>query len=472
MRRLLFLALGLAGCAKGAAPETDQGPLVPDAASSIPSASAAAPAIALDASAAPGKELLTFVGMLGTRADTRIALERAGNDLTMAMDTSTDKRSFRGAMKDTTHFVVTEIVKGRAPATFEGELTASGLTGQSKEPDAKKSLAFAGVPITVFDASSTFDESYVGSLGGKIRIRMKLTRSGEKLTGVYRYARSKEDLRLVGTVIPDGHFALQESSANGQITGKFQGIFLRRSAAIGDWSSPDGKHSFVFALQRGDAYPETLTLGYGGRLSPQEDHREAANCVAETIFPQVVDLKSKAAETALNPKLRDLGGGGAAKGPMTCEGATAELPWSTESGYEVTAQRDRYVGITFSSSGFAGGAHGFGASTCRVIDLETGNVVALSPLLTADGRAKMSKLVTEKIKKAQNLKSLTEGGFFDDVAKVSPDTNVCFAKNGVEVLFNDYEIAPHVVGPTDVQLTKNEVRAFFGKSELTDALFK
>lgn len=474
MRRLLFLALVICGggCAKGSDKASDKGTTSPDASTNAPPSSAANATVAADASSATQKELLTFVGTLGSHTDTRIAVERQGKDLTITMDSASDQRSFRGALKDATHFAAIEIVKGHAPATFEGELTATRMTGQSKEPDAKTPLAFSGVPITVFEAALTFDESYVGSLGGKIRIRAKLTRAGGKLTGVYRYARSKEDLRLAGTVSADGRFVLQESNAKGQITGVFQGIFLRQSGAVGDWSSPDGKHSFHFGLQRGDAYPETLTLEYGGHLAPQEDHREAPNCVVETIFPQAVGLKSKDAEGALNAKLRELGGGAAPKIPLTCEGATPDLPWSTETGYEVTGQRGRYLGVTFSTSGFAGGAHGFGGSNCLVVDLETGSVVALSPLLSPGGRAKLDKLVTEKIKKARNLKSLTEGGYFEDEAKVSPDTNVCFDKGGVDVLFNDYEIAPHVVGPTDVPLTKDEVRALFGKNELTDALFK
>ncbi len=471
MKRLLCVALAIAGCDKGAEKTTEKTSTAADSAVTAASSSVTPPVTMADASA-PRSTLQTFVGTLGPHADTRLAVERRGKDLTLTMDTASDERAFRGSMKDATHFVAIELVKGHVPATFEGELTATQLTGQSKEPDAKTSLAFSGVPITVFDAAPKFDESYVGSLGGKIRIRAKLSRDGDKLTGVYRYARSKEDLRLAGAVKADGRFELQESNAKGQITGIFRGIFLRRSGALGEWSSPDGKHSFHFGLQRGDAYPETLTLDFGGRVAPQEDHREAPNCVVETIFPQAVGLKSKDVETTLNAKLRELGGGAAPKVPLTCEGATPDLPWSTETGYEVTAQRGRYLGVTFSTSGFAGGAHGFGGSSCNVVDLETGNVVTLSPLLTADGRTKLNKLVTEKIKKAENLKSLTEGGYFEDEAKVSPDTNVCLTKSGVDVLFNDYEIAPHVVGPTDVQLTKDEVRALFGKNELTDALFK
>lgn len=459
MKRVVCLVLSFAGCDKGT---TASSPVPDSSAPPAIAANASAAAVVIADASTPGNELLAFVGKLGLHTDIRVGVERRGKDLAITMD----QRSFRGEMKDATHFAVTEIAKGHPRATFEGELTAAQLTGNSKD------FTFSGVPLTVFESETKFAESYVGSLGGKIRIRAKLTRDGDKLSGIYRYARSKEDLHLSGTVKPDGRFALQESDGKGHISGKFEGIFLRRTEAIGDWSSTDGKRSFAVRLERGDGYPETITFEYGGRLAPQEDHRTAPNCVEETIFPQAVGLKSKDAESALNAKLRELGGGAPAKGPMTCEGATVELPWSTESGYAVSAQRGRYVGISFSTSGFAGGAHGFGASTCRVIDLQTGTVVALSPLLSADGRSKLNKLVTEKIKKEENLKTLTEGGFFEDEAKVSPDTNVCLSKDGVEVVFNDYEISPHVVGPPDVPITKNEVRTLFTKSDLTDALFK
>ena len=464
----VVLVLAIGGCDKGAtsAPSPSISPSI------AVSASAPTTAAAADASA-PNQELLSFVGTLGTHPDTRIGVDRRGDALTITMSTTSGQRSFRGAMKDGTHVAVTEIVKGHAATTFEGELIAARLTGQLKEPGAKSALAFVGVPVTVFASETKFDDSYVGSLGGKIRIRMKLTRDGDKLTGIYRYARSKDDLRLAGTVSPDGRFELHESDGKGHVSGKFKGVFLRRSEAIGEWSSPDGKHSFAVSLERGDGYPETIALEYGGRLAPEEDHRAAPNCVAETIIPQAVGLKSKAAESALNPTLRELAGGAASKEAMSCEGATAELPWTTESGYVVSAQRGRYVGISFGTGGFAGGAHGFSGSICRVIDLETGKVISLSPLLSVDGRGKLNKLVTEKIKKEQNLKTLTEGGFFEDEAKVSPDTNVCFAKGGgADVVFNDYEISPHAVGPPEVPLTKEDVRTLFTKNELTDALFK
>jgi hypothetical protein len=471
MRRLFFLVLAIGGCDKGT-PASASAPSPSAPPSLAVSVSAPTTATAADASA-PNHDILAFVGTLGSHADTRIGVDRHGSALTITMSSANGQRSFRGAMKDATRFAVTEIVKGHAAATLEGELTAAGMTAQSKEPGSNAPLAFSGVPITAFTTETKFSESYVGSLGGKIRIRMKLTRDGDKLTGIYRYARSKEDLRLAGTVSPDGRFELQESDGKSHISGKFKGIFLRPSEAIGDWSSPDGKRSFAVSLERGDGYPETIALAYGGRLAPEEDHRTALNCVAEILVPQAVGLKSKDAENALNPTLRELGGGAASKEAIYCEGATAELPWSTESGYVVGAQRGRYVGIAFSTGGFAGGAHGFGSSICRVIDLETGKAIALSPLLSVDGRSELNKLVTEKIKKEQNLKTLTEGGFFADEAKVSPDTNVCFAKGGgVDVVFNDYEISPHVVGPPEAHFAKEEVRTLFTKNELTDALFK
>jgi hypothetical protein len=474
----LVVAMGSSiGCSKAPrteAPADAGAPALPQA-SAAPVASASASA----APAATATALSAFAGTLGSQSDARVLVDRRGDEVFFTVDTGSGLRSLHGKVTGT-HFVATEtaVAKGHPPITFEGQLMPQGLRGTYKEPESKASLAFVGTALTTFDTAPKFDETYTGALGAKIRIRAKLTRDGDKLSGVYRYARSKEDLHLAGTVRPDGHFALTETTSKGQVTGKMEGLFLRRGDASGTWSSPDGSKTFPMTLERGEGYPEIVTLAYGGKITPQEDRREPRpHCVLEAIFPQVTGSKSKEAEAKLNAKLVALGKHtGADVGlndPSTCEGASAEMPYSVEAGFDVSDQRGRYVGLSFGVTGFTGGAHGFGGSTCYVADLDTGSVVELSPLLSPEGRAKLGALTTEKLKKEHGVTSLSEYGFFEDAVAISPKTSLCLdPKGGLIVDFQDYEVTPHAVGPQSASFTKEEVRGLFTKSEMTDALFK
>jgi hypothetical protein len=479
MKRLVVAAvLVTTACSK---PQSKPG--APDAGvvSSSPSQVTAAPvavAPTASSSAAALAALSAFTGTLGSQADARVLVERRGDELVFTVDSGSGLRSLHGKATGT-HFVVTEsaVAKGHQPITFEGELAPPKLTGTYKDPESKASLAYAGQALTTFDTSPKFEETYTGALGAKIRIRAKLSRDGAKLSGVYRYARSKEDLHLAGTVQPDGRFELTETTSKGQVTGKLEGLFLRRGDAAGRWSSPDGAKSFPLTLERGDGYPEIVALAYGGKITPQEERREPRPyCVLEAIFPQVIGLKSKEAETALNAKLLALGKHiGADVGlndPTTCEGARAEMPYSVEAGFDVSDQRGRYIGLSFSVTGFTGGAHGFGGSTCYVADLDTGTVAELSPLLSPAGRAKLGALATEKLKKQHSVAKLSEAGFYDDAVAVTPKTSLCLdPAGGLVVDFQDYEVTPHAVGPQSASFTKEEVRGLFTKSEMTDALF-
>ncbi|MDB4994154.1 MAG: hypothetical protein JWM74_1586 [Myxococcaceae bacterium] len=475
---MVVTLLACSGCKR----EPQVNPGAPDGG---PTSAASSAPVILAHSAAPtatpatAATLTAFAGTLGSQSDARVLVDRRGDEVVFTVDTGSGLRSLHGKVAGT-HFVATEtaVAKGHQPITFEGQLMPQGLRGTYKEPESKASLAFVGAALTTFDPAPKFDETYTGALGAKIRIRAKLSRDGTKLSGVYRYARSKEDLVLAGTVQPDGHFELTETTSKGVVTGKMEGLFLRRGDAAGRWSSPDGSKTFPMTLERGEGYPEIVTLTYGGKITPQEDRREPRpHCVLEAIFPQVAGSKSKVAEAALNAKLLALGkhisSDVGLHDPSTCEGASAEMPYSVEAGFDVSDQRGRYVGLSFSVTGFTGGAHGFGGSTCYVADLDTGNVIELSPLLSPAGRTKLGALTTEKLKKEHHVAKLTEADFFEDTVAVTPKTSLCLEPaGGLVVDFQDYEVTPHAVGPQSASFTKEEVRALFTKSEMTDALFK
>jgi len=112
-----------------------------------------------------------------------------------------------------------------------------------------------------------------GTIGRKIRIRMRLEKNGNALRGVYRYQKSRDNLRLSGAVTDaKGTFDLEEKNAAGAVTGHFHGV-LESEGCKGTWTSPDGKRTLPFALGTsqgvirayGEEYPEVIALDGGMR---------------------------------------------------------------------------------------------------------------------------------------------------------------------------------------------------------------
>ena len=470
---LAFVLLMLAACdhpsAGTAAPKDASAP--PDASVATTAASSAAPMASApsatpDAGVAAKPELLAFQGKIGGEGEIRIALERTGTKLEGLYTRSGEDVALRGEMKDATRFTLTEVVpKGRKPASIDGTIDGMRLVGTLKE--GKTAKPFTAGPLDPFGPKAAkFEQAYLGSLGSKIRIRMKLTKDGGKLSGIYRYARSKDDLKLEGTVSDtDGRLDLRETNAKGTPTGRFQGVMLAQGLAFGRWSSPDGSRSMPFTLRTGDAYPEAVTLPGGGRVVAQEDHKDKGlYCTATILYPEVTGTANKAAEKELDKALRTVAGD--AK-QMTCDEASDTLRYETDTFYTVTAKRPGRFAIHFTFYEYAGGAHGMTSIQCHAADLDKGTLTELRAKMLPDAsREKLGKLVVEALRKEHGVTNLSEAGFSDDDIKVSPDTTLCVEDGNLVVQYQAYEIAPYAMGAPRAEIKPADAKPLVAGTEL------
>jgi hypothetical protein len=465
---LLAVALAAGACRKPKEQpkESAPAPVAPPPASQ--GSDAAAPAAAPHAVTS---EFFVFADV-ATFPDVRIALERRGDEVTVAVETRIGLQILRGVVKGTRLTATEPTVATRArAASFEGELTATRLTGQFKDPNAKQAVKFAGDALAAFK-DAEYKETYVGALGPKLQIRAMLARDKEKLTGVYRYARSGEDLHVTGVVRADGQFNLHETTAAGTMTGSFEGIFVRRDEVLARWWSADGTRSFLVVLEHGVAYldsvdggdrPQTsgdvVALEGGGRIIPKSARQ--SSCDFSAVYPQVVALKSKATEDALNAQLRGIVPGSDEEGEgVECgsdEGPGGGGPGS-HTGYRVDTQRGRYLGLAIVESGYKAVHRYFRSTSCYVADLETGSVDEVSSLLTPQGRDKLAKMVSER------------DGHPEDSDADPPKSALCLDRNGLRVDFDELE-ATRLWAPGPVNFTRDEVRGLFQPNELTKGLF-
>src|SRR5262249_50014823 len=118
------------------------------------------------------------------------------------------------------------------------------------------------------------EENFLGVLGNATRIRAKLEPMRDAISGVYRYTRSNEDLKLAGSFDEQSsHFDLVETNTQGVQTGRFRGFALARGFLAGMWSSPDDKRTYPFMLSSfwgaSVDYPQTIDIG-GAKLGAQE----------------------------------------------------------------------------------------------------------------------------------------------------------------------------------------------------------
>ncbi len=404
-----------------------------------------------------GRTIHAWQGTIGKDAKFDLYLERAGDDLSgLYVSGASGHVPIQGKMKSATGFTLTELdEKGKPAGTFDGTLVDGILKGTYTDAKSKKPRIFTTEPHRT-DLAPTFKTSYAGTLG-KLRIRARLEKKDATFGGVYRYAKSKEDLTLDGAIDKKAELTLTERTKAGKETGRFEGFALNQYLLVGRWTSPDKTKSLPFLLEAGNSYPEIVDLGDGIRVVPQEVYKELAPyCTSSAVYPIVEGGQGKA---TLNAALKKASGGETSKD--MCEGALAERPYATEDDYAITKAKLPFFGITFHESSYTGGAHGMWGVTCKVADTETGALFSLAAKMTPENRKKLAALVVAALKKEHAVETLSDAGFFVDDIEIKEDSNVCVGAKGITVSFNPYEVGPWVMGAPEVSIANDDARPLF-----------
>ena len=475
---LLLLAaagtVGLPACTRDGSVNRapDASTRAPDAGtvSAAPAGDAGTTTTVAIASAQPRAQFHGFFGKSASGPSFWLGLRRRG-DAVQGIYRASSSTDFTGRMTDATHFTLREsrVPKGKKPATLDGELASdSALVATITDGRTQKTTQLTSKGDVFEPRSDGFKEEYTGSLGGRF-IRMKLDKVGEKVTGVYRYAKSAEDIRLEGTATDKtGAFELTEKVGS-RVTGRFAGIFVSKAGILAEWSSPDGERRLPVKLEEGSGYPETVDVGQGMKLYPQENLIEGKRCKEDFVFPQLRGAKDATKQRELNAILA-----GALGKEKTCAGPDEPelMDYETSESYSLSTHKTgRFVGLTQGGYSYTGGAHGNGASECSVLDMKNLTRIRLAESLTDAGRKELGELTTRALQKQLGVAKLTDSYFYADDVEIQKTTNVCLTDAEIEVSFNAYEIAPYVAGFQSVSFPKADVRGLFEKNELTDAMF-
>lgn len=119
------------------------------------------------------------------------------------------------------------------------------------------------------------------------------------------------------------------------------------------------------------------------------------------------------------------------------------------------------------SESYLGGAHGSYNVAYTNIDMRNGNVLKTKDIFTKGYEKTLNKLIEEKIRKHFEMKpneSLQEGGLFENT--VSFNDNFAITKEGIEFLYNQYEIAAYAMGVIEIKFSYKELEDILNKSAI------
>jgi len=139
-----------------------------------------------------------------------------------------------------------------------------------------------------------------------------------------------------------------------------------------------------------------------------------------------------------------------------------EQQWTYEQSYRLYRASPQTVTVARSFYGYSGGAHGYGATDCTLVDLRTGKAVGPAGVFRPGEQwlRAMSQIVGADLRK-----QFTEKPGFDDalepanLAKIlSEPAHYCWQADRLHMIFNAYEVGPYVSGPFDVDISYGRLK--------------
>ena len=140
--------------------------------------------------------------------------------------------------------------------------------------------------------------------------------------------------------------------------------------------------------------------------------------------------------------------------PQADSGLDREQGWTYEQGFTIHRPGANAVTVAVNYYGYSGGAHGFGATTCTLVDLRTGKIEGPGGVFAAGD--KWLKTMVEIVGADLKKQFVDKPGFDEALEPASlakllrePSHYCCHARR-LEVIFNAYEVGPYAYGPFEV----------------------
>jgi uncharacterized protein len=140
--------------------------------------------------------------------------------------------------------------------------------------------------------------------------------------------------------------------------------------------------------------------------------------------------------------------------PQADAGIDREQQWTYEQGFRLSRPGAGAMLVELSFYGFSGGAHGYGATSCTLVDMRGGKAVGPEDVLAGKWLDEMVRLVGADLEK----QFVEKPGFEDalqpaKLAELLRDAgHYCWRAGKLELVFNQYEVGPYAAGPYMVEI--------------------
>jgi uncharacterized protein len=149
--------------------------------------------------------------------------------------------------------------------------------------------------------------------------------------------------------------------------------------------------------------------------------------------------------------------------PKADSGVDREQQWTYQQDFSLHRPGPDAVTVAVSYYGYSGGAHGYGATYCLLVDLATGKPVAPRGVF-AIGDQWQKELV--RLVAADLKKQFVENPGFDDALEpeklgklLGEAGRYCWRRGKLELIFNAYDVGPYSAGPYRVEIPYDRLKA-------------
>lgn len=135
--------------------------------------------------------------------------------------------------------------------------------------------------------------------------------------------------------------------------------------------------------------------------------------------------------------------------------------WSDEKKIAILYHNDAILSLSFSEYAYTGGAHGLSTVRYYNFDLQTGTQLYLANLFVPGYQDKLRSIGEAKFRRLKEVPAAQElgnAGFTFENEQFSLNDNFAITAAGIEFYYNQYEIAPYALGPTQLLLTYEELK--------------
>jgi len=129
---------------------------------------------------------------------------------------------------------------------------------------------------------------------------------------------------------------------------------------------------------------------------------------------------------------------------------------------EILYNRNNFISFVVKRTEYEGGAHGSNSIYGYVIDLNTGKYLTEEDFAGNNYKKNLSTIIVQKIASAKELSDVSqlESIGYNSIDDIVPNDNFIIDDKGITYYFNEYKIAAHFIGITEVFISYEELKSY------------